>query len=913
MDPASAIGLASSIVQLITFSSDLLSKTREIHSSADGAAVENVELEAISTSLLELSREVNEGKFHLTKADKQLKDLCAGCQKVADELLEVVRRLKGSDSKTKWRSFRQAVLTVWKEKEVRALVDRLERYRSQIDTALLVALRQRIESAGSQFANLKGESSAILLDNTRCNPDDNFRREFIEELHKGNWQFKTEQDLESFSTYFSDSTTKHRDQLQQRRILEHLRFSNFASRYEQIEEAHKKTFEWIFKDQIEHRDPCAQSSSSSSQDDSRRSQIGFVDWLQGDGNLFWITGKPGSGKSTLVKYLYDDPRTLEHLQKWRRPGNLTRAGFFFWNSGTAMQMSRDGLFRTLLYDALQDNPSDVPRHFPDRWRYCELFGTDLRPWSTSELQKAFESLVSMDSARFFFMIDGLDEFDGNSKELAEWIIHVSRRPNVKLCVASRPWLAFEDAFKSLPYLRVETLTSHDIRIFTAEKLQESSMFIEFRNVHPSSAEELISEILEKAAGVFLWVRLVVQSLMEGLRDGCTLADLHKRLREIPPDLENLFQKILDDHKSSHYRQQACRMIRVLLGFLELRFSMKLLVMSFVDYNLDEAISAKFQSLDADSLRYQAESARRRLNSRCKGLIEVPSYSTKGSEATVEFLHRTVRDFVSRLDIQEYFRRVENNFDPLRAIGASSILYLKSVERTGERRPARRDTVMTEFLVAAKIVEKLGAEEALGRERVAVELERLFEMIYEYKHVSDEFPSALDLELLSWDTLRSGPYPDFLIWAISYKLGSCVRYTVSHRNLKYPFYGRLALRAAVKRCCVEAVETLLQLGVDPNSYNSARSSPWTAIALDFIDGGTPSRNERLREDRRKILELFDEYGARPRLHLKGCSSEEVERKLDSRKLRWYRRVDGLTKGGLTFVMGIGRSNNRVKAG
>lgn len=546
MDPASAIGLASSIVQLITFSSDLLSKTREIHSSADGAVVENVELEAISTSLLELTREIDAGNTRLTKADKQLKDLCTGCQKVANELLGVVQRLRGSGSKTRWSSFRQAALTVWKEKEVRDLIARLERYRSQIDTALLITLRQRIERVRPQLANLEEGSSATLLGNTRWSLDD-WRRGFMEELDKKNWQLKTKQDMEMFSTYFSESTEKHRDQLQQRRILEHLRFSDFASRYEQIEEAHKKTFEWIFKN------PCARSSSSSSQNDSSRSQIGFVDWLQGDENLFWITGKPGSGKSTLVKYLYDDPRTLEHLQKWIWPGKLVRAGFFFWNSGTAMQMSRDGLFRTLLYNSLQDNPVDIPQHFPDRWTYCKLFDTDLRPWSTSELQKAFQSLVSVDSTKFFLMIDGLDEFDGNSKELADWIIRVSRRPNVKLCVASRPWLAFEEAFKSLPYLRVETLTSQDIRIFTTEKLEESSMFIQLRNIHPSSAEKLISEVLEKAAGVFLWIRLVVKSLVDSLRDGCTMPDLHKSLREIPPDLEDLFRKVLDDQDSLPYR------------------------------------------------------------------------------------------------------------------------------------------------------------------------------------------------------------------------------------------------------------------------------------------------------------------------------------------------------------------------
>jgi hypothetical protein len=60
-DPLTALGLASNIVQLITFASSLVSKTREISKSANGALVANLELEAIASNLQELSRE-SEGR-----------------------------------------------------------------------------------------------------------------------------------------------------------------------------------------------------------------------------------------------------------------------------------------------------------------------------------------------------------------------------------------------------------------------------------------------------------------------------------------------------------------------------------------------------------------------------------------------------------------------------------------------------------------------------------------------------------------------------------------------------------------------------------------------------------------------------------------------------------------------------------
>jgi len=58
------------------------------------------------------------------------------------------------------------------------------------------------------------------------------------------------------------------------------------------------------------------------------------------------------------------------------------------------------------------------------------------------------------------------------------------------------------------------------------------------------ASALINNVSTKACGVFLWVILVVQSLLEGLTDGERLSDLQKRLDSLPADLETLFWKIL---------------------------------------------------------------------------------------------------------------------------------------------------------------------------------------------------------------------------------------------------------------------------------------------------------------------------------------------------------------------------------
>jgi hypothetical protein len=41
--------------------------------------------------------------------------------------------------------------------------------------------------------------------------------------------------------------------------------------------------------------------------------VDLVGWLMGEENLYWITGKAWSGKSTLMKFFLNDNRTTESI------------------------------------------------------------------------------------------------------------------------------------------------------------------------------------------------------------------------------------------------------------------------------------------------------------------------------------------------------------------------------------------------------------------------------------------------------------------------------------------------------------------------------------------------------------------------------------------------------------------------
>jgi hypothetical protein len=174
------------------------------------------------------------------------------------------------------------------------------------------------------------------------------------------------------------------------------------------------------------------------------------------------------------------------------------------------------------------------------------------PLSWAELIRAFRLFIgeASSSSKLFFLIDGLDEYEGVHAQLIEFVYGLLV-PNVKVCVSSRPWNVFEDAFGSRPSLRLEDLTFSDIQHYVTSKLSANLGFQSLQAYDKKSTDQLLNNVTARASGVFLWVVLVTQSLLEGLTDGEHLSELHKRLNSLPVELESLFWKILGSFGSQN--------------------------------------------------------------------------------------------------------------------------------------------------------------------------------------------------------------------------------------------------------------------------------------------------------------------------------------------------------------------------
>ncbi|EFQ36573.1 uncharacterized protein GLRG_11732 [Colletotrichum graminicola M1.001] len=238
-------------------------------------------------------------------------------------------------------------------------------------------------------------------------------------------------------------------------------------------------------------------------------------------------------------------------------------------------------------------------------------------------------------------VGGLDEFSGESKTLMELFQDIISYPKVKLCVSSRPWLVFEDAFRHQPSLKLEDLTYNDILAFVTERLEGNEGFQRLTVREPLYASGLIENIVRKSSGVSLWVNLVVQSLIAGLQHDDRIVDIQKWLDLLPADLEKLYSAILES-LDPFYFQHAAEYFRLMEAFDE---PPPALIFSFADEDVTYPINLPLKQLTSDEIQVRIETIRRRINSRCKGLLEVAG--TKSSTQSVQYLHKTVKDYIGK--------------------------------------------------------------------------------------------------------------------------------------------------------------------------------------------------------------------------------------------------------------------------
>ncbi|SCV36848.1 related to ankyrin 3 [Fusarium fujikuroi] len=386
-------------------------------------------------------------------------------------------------------------------------------------------------------------------------------------------------------------------------ILESLNFEEIDVRKSIIKAAHSKTCRWFLK----HPD-----------------YLSWIDPLQISEHhgFLWIRGKPGAGKSTIMKFIY-----LESKKKDRKHQSLT-ASFFFNARGEVLEKTVSGMYRSLLLQLFHGFPDlesvlDDPDLLPRNQSGCPPLNVlkDLLRAAVAKLgQRSFRCFIdALDECDEQQVMDLVEYFEDLAEECTEHSI------DLRVCFSSRHYPYIDIKYGIRVILEEQTGHASDL-----ESYIKSNLRIKDRPL----LAELQEKMLEKAAGVFLWVVLVVDIMN---KENCRgrLA-MRRRLEQVPSGLSDLFKDLLKRDNSN---------------MEELQLSLLWILLSERPLRPDEYYHAIWSGLyleglaDLDIPEVNTEDSEdcfaRCVISSSKGLAEI----TKVKRPRVQFIHESVRDFL----------------------------------------------------------------------------------------------------------------------------------------------------------------------------------------------------------------------------------------------------------------------------
>ncbi|KAI1411798.1 hypothetical protein F5Y13DRAFT_200449 [Hypoxylon sp. FL1857] len=663
MDPFAALGAASAIATFIQMGFKLVSNAHEAYSSVTGMPRADEQLRFVVEQLEALSKSMISTKptLELGDAERAMETVAEKCILLSKKLVEILNRSQTKDPHSLRQSAVAAFQSKWRENEKKEVKKELDDYAAQSSKAIN-KLASMNRSISNEVAALR-RHIALLEDGVILS---SIGKEAADQLAN----------IFQLSSSALDATRSHQ-------ILESLSFPETHQRYATTGRAFSETFEWIFED---------------NPDKSLKALDGktlFTNWLQYGHGIFHVAGKPGSGKSTLMKFLCKHKKTKSILDSWAAGRQLITGKHFFWHPGKYMEKSITGLLRTLLYDVLQQCVDLVPHVFPQQWVYLKGL-----PWHASvehrfednDLKDAFNRLIEnrnlFKDRCFFFMIDGLDEFqetrDEWYKQLIELLFSWIRKAptDIKLCVSSREHAVFLDHFDGIQSLKLQDLTADDIHRYVKAKLGENPNFQ--RLTKPYDGEErLISRVEEMANGVFLWVSLVVKLLDDACDDEDTFEELERKIEFLPCEVEDLFRQLFNSiHESD--KDQSAQTFAIALKLLANGRGLQLSLFRYSlldDYNADaflvskpDFLSHKLFTEDEEAMKARLKRARKQLQKRCKGLLEVIEAdrdwgSLKGTNLTqrISLVHRSIQEYLTKETISKEIIARTKGFDVVGAI------------------------------------------------------------------------------------------------------------------------------------------------------------------------------------------------------------------------------------------------------
>ncbi|KAF4975683.1 hypothetical protein FZEAL_7573 [Fusarium zealandicum] len=341
-------------------------------------------------------------------------------------------------------------------------------------------------------------------------------------------------------------------------------------------------------------------------------------WLQrGHGKqVLWLYGKPGSGKSVLGA----------QLVSFLRADTSRNVCFFFCDFNTPTSAASGHIFRAITAQIVHLLSTAAP------YLYSECVAKGQKP-TADVLKRLLPGLLSsIDDIRL--IVDGVDEISTSEhrKLLSDMLFLTKGASGCKLLLISQDIPSISVQLSKQPRFSMadETINiQKDISAIVEHSLREIDSQHEGA-LGETVLQDLLSDVLNKAEGMFLWVHLV----LELLRNASCIEDLRLQISSLPATLAEAYGKILNSICSRCSEHDIARIRRVF---------------AWLRYQKGKRPLRKHQIRIGISLFPGRDTLNERTNPLpnatdiCKPLIE------GGPDGSLVFVHSTVAQFLDKPD------------------------------------------------------------------------------------------------------------------------------------------------------------------------------------------------------------------------------------------------------------------------
>lgn len=332
----------------------------------------------------------------------------------------------------------------------------------------------------------------------------------------------------------------------------------------------------------------------------------FLMWRDSTSSqIYWISAKPATGKSVLSGYV------IKHLKEF----NLDCI-YYFFAYGDNVKSTISSFLRSMAWQMASMHPEILQVVLNISEKDGQLCKMDYRTiWRKLYLDGILK--VKLDRTQYW-VIDALDECKANN-EIVPLLLKITEMGHIRILVTSRN--RFE-SHRQMGHSKTKVIseeilvedTKSDILLYLEANMEYLPL------VDEEARQNMVSTILRKSAGCFLWVSLVLQEL----RQVHMSAEVRQVLEDVPSDMDELYSRILDSMSRAPYGKVLAKAI------------LTWTVCSARPLTTDEL----YHALQID-IKDTIDSVEKSIIASCGQLVYVDAQSR------VQMVHQTARDFLLR--------------------------------------------------------------------------------------------------------------------------------------------------------------------------------------------------------------------------------------------------------------------------